>query len=506
MTEDRTNTTDPNEHAADSRRPELDMDAETYAALSQVVDLSGVPAPAEPKPAASDRLDAVRAKHPDLDEYIELANQPGWPGGVEAYDDYVEDWPTDLGWILNRLEPSDQFAVLLRLPAEWRRPRVWVDPNFPEEIAPPSFLCTGLCLMDEAREQYDSFPVVDIGATPVPSFLVPGVIPGGMTGMLFAPRECGKSFLAIDLALSVAYGVPWLGVDRERESDPASAIFLLAEGQSWFPQRLAAWLVAHGLLDASFSRSELAEVLDGRVTIAPPPPLDNPSLSAILIREIRNRAARIVVIDTLSAFLGLSGENPDLNKVAGQLMTVLNGVAHVTGATILLIHHVSHGNSKRPLGAVGWGNHTDFMFTIKGGKEAFGQGKPVSLVSEKVKDWKEPEPRSFRFREVHVIRDGERLTSGLVEPADRVTRNSKRDAPLVVRVFEYVRDNPGCAFRHLKAARLAGDSKLVAARDDLLGRDAIKNSGTNGKHSYTVADGWAVSQDRQRLLAPGEEL
>ena len=178
--------------------------------------------------------------------------------------------------------------------------------------------------------------------------------------MFFAPRECGKSFLSIDLALSIAHGVPWLGVAPDTERESGSALFLLAEGQSGFPRRLAAWLVAHRLLSESFTARELADALDGRAAIVTEPPrLDDPNFSEILTGEIHRRAVRIVVMDTLSGLLGLSGLNPDQNKDAGLVMTVLNRIAATTGATILLIHHVGHKDTKRPVGAVGWGNHSE---------------------------------------------------------------------------------------------------------------------------------------------------
>ena len=48
---------------------------------------------------------------------------------------------------------------------------------------------------------------------PPPDWLVKNVLPVGSQGVLFGPSGSGKSFVALDMALSLATGQPWQGLE-----------------------------------------------------------------------------------------------------------------------------------------------------------------------------------------------------------------------------------------------------------------------------------------------------
>lgn len=72
---------------------------------------------------------------------------------------------------------------------------------------------------------------------PTPGWLVDGVLEQNSLSILYGPAGCGKSFIALDLALSVAYGRPWNG----REVQAGSVLYVAAEGYQSLSRRLAAW-------------------------------------------------------------------------------------------------------------------------------------------------------------------------------------------------------------------------------------------------------------------------
>src|SRR5690606_25486254 len=68
----------------------------------------------------------------------------------------------------------------------------------------------------------------EIDAEPHPGYLVRRIIAAGDYGILGAAHKAGKTWLAVDLAVAVASGKPWLGihpVDR-----PGPVVWFAGEG------------------------------------------------------------------------------------------------------------------------------------------------------------------------------------------------------------------------------------------------------------------------------------
>ena len=65
-------------------------------------------------------------------------------------------------------------------------------------------------------------------------WLVEDRIPSAAVGALVSDFSMGKTWLAIDLGLSVAFGLPWIGA----ETDQRPVVFVIAEGNHEFPKRV----------------------------------------------------------------------------------------------------------------------------------------------------------------------------------------------------------------------------------------------------------------------------
>jgi hypothetical protein len=74
-------------------------------------------------------------------------------------------------------------------------------------------------------------------------WLVDHHLPAGGFAVLYGPPGGGKSFVALDLAMSVATGTDWLGVERV---DPGVVVYVAAEGSAGLAKRVGAWINAHG--------------------------------------------------------------------------------------------------------------------------------------------------------------------------------------------------------------------------------------------------------------------
>ena len=154
-------------------------------------------------------------------------------------------------------------------------------------------------------------------------YLVEGRVPAGGVGALVSNFSLGKTWLAIDLGLSVAFGCSWLG----SEISESPVIFLIAEGHRDFPIRILGWLVEHDLLSEDSTVEEFFEVLDGRVVINRyPTRFDDHVFEEGLIATLEQTGARLLIVDTLGKTLGpeqSENDNDVANEITGLLSRIL---------------------------------------------------------------------------------------------------------------------------------------------------------------------------------------
>ena len=82
-------------------------------------------------------------------------------------------------------------------------------------------------------------------AMPPVEFLVDGLITDTGFTMMYGAPGTGKSFLAIDIALSVAHGQPWQGQGVKQ----GPVLYIAGEGIGGFGKRWKAWERHHGKVD-----------------------------------------------------------------------------------------------------------------------------------------------------------------------------------------------------------------------------------------------------------------
>jgi hypothetical protein len=76
-----------------------------------------------------------------------------------------------------------------------------------------------------------------------PSWLVKDTLPDGGLSVFAGAPGIGKTFAAVDLALCVAYGRPWLGYDTKA----GRVVYVAAEGYRSVAHRMLAWCKHYGL-------------------------------------------------------------------------------------------------------------------------------------------------------------------------------------------------------------------------------------------------------------------
>ena len=222
-----------------------------------------------------------------------------------------------------------------------------------------------------------------------PEFLVDGLIETESLGVVFGDPGSGKSFMAVDLALSVATGTQFHG--RGVRQGP---VFLIAgEGHNGLTRRFAAWSIYKGVSIESaplFVSNRPAQFLDAES-------------AATVTEAVRELAAHhgkpaLIAIDTLARNYGPGDEN-STSDMSAFVAAVDNLKAEFSGCAVALVHHTGHADKKRGRGAIALKGALDWEYLVE------KTDKLIRLTSTKMKDAELPAPLAFTLESV-TLRDG----------------------------------------------------------------------------------------------------
>lgn len=175
---------------------------------------------------------------------------------------------------------------------------------------------------------------------PVLDFVLPGFL-AGTVGALVAPGSTGKSFWALEMAMSVACG--WkegnlLGIDAKA----GDVVYLAGEDPDIALQMRINRIGQHLGQEA---RQSIADHLAIESVVGKRFDVMTERHSDRLIEYSKGK--RLIVLDTLSRVHQLD-ENS--NSAMAQLISQLEYIAKNTGAAILFLHHVSKNASREKSG------------------------------------------------------------------------------------------------------------------------------------------------------------
>lgn len=279
-----------------------------------------------------------------------------------------------------------------------------------------------------------------------PQSLVNGILDEGNVAVLYGAPASYKSFVALDLALTVAVGVPWKrGEHQTRESN---VVYFSGEGQAGLGQRILAWLKSREavLSQDGSENSELRDVVQRRFRASGEAiPLIDPTEPETVLAALEELTGdldaqpKFIVLDTLArCFLG-GDENS--SKDMGRFIEGCDEIRKRTGAVVLIVHHTGKdGDLERGSSALRAG--ADVMIKAERDDGDSPNGGRVTLTFEKRKDGAVAEDmvvdlRLLSFRDSHG-EDQSSLAAGLeasrtlecrVDGKGRARRRSDRGSP-----------------------------------------------------------------------------
>lgn len=245
--------------------------------------------------------------------------------------------------------------------------------------------------------------VGEYGSKPPYRWLIKRLLPRLGISMIYGDSTAGKTFLAIDMAMAIARGVPtWCGSKVAQ----GKVVFVAAEDAAGVELRYHAYLKNAGIRESE---------LDGQFTIiCQAPNLLDDNYVLALIKGIGH--ADLIIMDTLASVM--AGGNENTGESMGKVIDSAKRIAMETGSVVLLIHH---SGKNQAAGARGWSGMragVDAEFCITQDKD----GKTRVIEATKIKNGVQGEKFAFMLQQVDLGRDedGEPESSCVVQFLDSV--------------------------------------------------------------------------------------
>ena len=227
--------------------------------------------------------------------------------------------------------------------------------------------------------------------------LVADAITEGALVQLFGPSGQGKTFLALDLSLRVAAGLPW----ASHATTQSPVVYVNGEGRQGLARRLKAWLTHNRVDDLSLPFFVTTQSLA----------LTAEEQTAALIEAVQHVQARLVVVDTLARNFG-GDENSTQDM--GAFVQQMERLHRQTKAAVVVIHHTGHATQERGRGSSSLTAAVDVEF------RAIRDNDLICLTNTKQRDLETLDDLMFESEIVNFEdENGEELSSLIVAPTDK---------------------------------------------------------------------------------------
>ncbi|MBL8720116.1 MAG: AAA family ATPase [Myxococcales bacterium] len=276
-------------------------------------------------------------------------------------------------------------------------------------------------------------------------FVVEGIVPRASIGLLGGYSSSLKSWLALDLALSVGAGIPWLRHDA----------YACERGAVTYLDKEAGLYEIRRRLLSIRQPMALAEDPQLDVCAFPRGTIHDPDFVSRLTALCHTR--RLVVLDTLAAFnSGVDENSAEMADGLGALAKIANDTKC---AVVLVAHEKKRGNNA---------TDGDARERIRGSSSIFGAAdwviscqrseprEPVDVVQTKARNGREAEPFSVAMLDVPGG-----VTFKVEPKADDAPKSPAAVfEQKIAGVVAYARSNPRCSKRALRQS-VGGRASVV---------------------------------------------
>ncbi len=274
----------------------------------------------------------------------------------------------------------------------------------------------------ESEPVFRPFTFSELCNMPPKKWLVDQIFGAGEIGIFYGLPGCGKTFIVIDLIISICFGKMW--ARRFAVNAPLNVAYCAGEGISGLPSRFTTAAKYHDVaLPNNFTFFKIIPQLYLN---------DDTSVTATIKQFVHEWKARqlakeaealdVLVIDTFHTATTAADENSA--KDMGKILHLCRWAAHELGCTVILVHHTNkNGTAER--GSSALRGSMDFMIEIA----KLNDAKNAIMSCSKLKDGEQWKPQSFHLckredcESVHVLWND----SDLITPPLKSKVKSKKD-------------------------------------------------------------------------------
>ena len=253
----------------------------------------------------------------------------------------------------------------------------------PGDYVPAGMLLEPVQVVHRTAPAFTFTAVGDLEARP-PEFLIDGLIETDTLGVVFGDPGCGKSFIAADIALSVATGEPFHG----RPTKQGAVFFIAGEGHSGLARRFHAWARHRGRGLAGvpmFKSNKAAQFLDAASAQA--------VADAVDALVSAHGVPHMIIVDTLARNFGPGDENS--TSEMGAFVAAMDDLrGRHPGCVVLIVHHSGHGDKLRARGSMALKGAIEFEYRAEKSDDT------ITLTNIKMKDAPLAAPMAFRLQGV----------------------------------------------------------------------------------------------------------
>lgn len=264
--------------------------------------------------------------------------------------------------------------------------------------------------IDHARVKGRWLSLDDLDTLPESEWLVDKLVPARALSRWVGPPASLKSFLALDIALSVATGQPFAGWSMFPVTEARPVVYVVAEGVAGVNKRIRAWCQERKIDRAVVSRN--LTLLNGAAQLASRRDMED------MAAKVKETGAALVIFDTQARCTVDLEENSATQQ--GRAIANLDMMRHQADATVLVVHHTSDANKAKGRGSSVWRGALDSEVVVS------RDGKTLNVDIEVTKTKDDEDGQQYPLKAVKVDLPGgiSSLVFGSRDPYSDVDLNA----------------------------------------------------------------------------------
>ena len=213
-------------------------------------------------------------------------------------------------------------------------------------------------------------------------WLIEDFLPAGELGIMYGAPGSGKSFVALDMCLNLARGCDWMGMECSKERN--KVLYIVAEGNGNFTDRLDAYCIKEGLEDPEIDISFMSDT---------PLNITKVGNADKFIADAKfNEGVDLIVVDTFARVT--PGINESDSADMGLAIEYCRKIHKAYNTMVLLIHHSGKDSSRGMRGHSSMNGAADVVMSIA------GESGAGTISIEKQKDGEIKESIGFKLTKV----------------------------------------------------------------------------------------------------------